>query len=1033
MDEYLSVKCPLNSIVLNKPNVKLKYALDCYTTDLKKNIKNTSIEMYMQHVITEKYYKSNDINVIEIIQRISNIKNRLTIDILMSIRQWLLMKYNFNNYEKISKIQKLDISTDKKDILIKTLTSSSDTLNKIYPLTHKKMQIIDGNVISIVARILFNDNSKHSVSPSYQNFYDEFKNFFDEYYSKLNFDAIDGKNMSRIVSNLEDTIVSNIDNNIKMNYEKYVRKYVKASFKEVNQQVLDKATHKTTCLNNIKKVNNNIYNDLINLKIDNNKIIFRSDSNYHKWIIDNISKISPVKLNILDYLQTNPQEFIPYMIYMNTVIKSSGDKQLQFFPLQNDGKLKYTMFDTITLIDLLPFKNKNILASNIQKYKSIIWNIYFNTENDIFKRRKYFFDYCISTNTFYTSIRLISHKKYSENLIKYKNQKAKKEQIAKLCIGKSEKEAIEIRAKYKKQIEKQQLEYKNKLKEIHQQNKNKIKLLFLDIKNYKKDKHSYINKILHPTIKGNKKSLEHLKKQEYSKILNENEYKNLIITTKRALLNKYPYLLEIPDNSNFITDEIKNSLLNKIIKIQNESFNKLHFEEKVRLLLVSNYLETLSKKDNIEINENLKINISKENKKYILDRIGSNYKKYKKIYILDKVKEYNKQNVLSNYNNFVEFVNYTNNKLINHLFNMSLMTNFNCYTYYKLLAKSNLGYANSVLDYNNNECLNYVIDQIKIKKDDPLDPPNYELLEKYSVMIPYFNKLNYYDTKLLKESLNKVYIDPGKNCLLTMLGDNGKFLRYTNKQRLKETKRKEYQRKIELIKKKLDITKYEAELSKYESRSCCPYTFEQYILKKKEINRIVLPLYMNPKLYKLEWYAYMNRNRSMTKLVRRIKKTFGKDCILIIGDWSCNTQLKNCISTPMMSLKRKLKEHFKIYHIDEYNTSKLYNKTDEVCDNLHLTVKLSKKIYKKQIKREKERSERTKTEFKMPLRYIKRKIHTVLTFKMLKDIEGDLPKVYTNPNPKLGCINRDINAVLNMKKIVENWIISGKRLINYSR
>ena len=53
--------------------------------------------------------------------------------------------------------------------------------------------------------------------------------------------------------------------------------------------------------------------------------------------------------------------------------------------------------------------------------------------------------------------------------------------------------------------------------------------------------------------------------------------------------------------------------------------------------------------------------------------------------------------------------------------------------------------------------------------------------------------------------------------------------------------------------------------------------------------------------------------------------------------------MKNFISTPNIALKRKLKERFNVYNIDEYRTSCLNYKTEEPCNNLYLPDKKNKK------------------------------------------------------------------------------------------
>ena len=85
-----------------------------------------------------------------------------------------------------------------------------------------------------------------------------------------------------------------------------------------------------------------------------------------------------------------------------------------------------------------------------------------------------------------------------------------------------------------------------------------------------------------------------------------------------------------------------------------------------------------------------------------------------------------------------------------------------------------------------------------------------------------------------------------------------------------------------------------------------------------------------------------------------------------------------------------------MYNIDEFRTSKLYNKTEEPCENLYI-------MDKNKIK------EKRKV----------RKIHAVITFKM--------------ENSQIGCINRDENAVRNMIKIVNHQIKHKSRPLKYRR
>ncbi len=101
--------------------------------------------------------------------------------------------------------------------------------------------------------------------------------------------------------------------------------------------------------------------------------------------------------------------------------------------------------------------------------------------------------------------------------------------------------------------------------------------------------------------------------------------------------------------------------------------------------------------------------------------------------------------------------------------------------------------------------------------------------------------------------------------------------------------------------------------------------------------------------------------------------------------------MRNFISTPNIGLKRKLHERFTIYNLDEFRTSCLDYQTETMCNNLYFTDKDGEY----------------------------QKLHSVLTFQMA--------------NGRLGCRNRDLNSVKNMKKIVDHWFETGNRLLKYSR
>jgi len=236
-----------------------------------------------------------------------------------------------------------------------------------------------------------------------------------------------------------------------------------------------------------------------------------------------------------------------------------------------------------------------------------------------------------------------------------------------------------------------------------------------------------------------------------------------------------------------------------------------------------------------------------------------------------------------------------------------------------------------------------------------------------------------------------LFIDPGKRSLLTMMDDDGNYFSYTNKQRIKETKRIKYSSLLKNYKDKQHITEIENTLSLFNSKTCDIKNFKEYIKEKLKVNDAIAKLYQNEKFRKYKWYSYINTKRTEDNMLNKIENKYGKDIKIIIGDWSIGKQMRNFISTPNLSIKRKLNTRFEVYNIDEFRTSCLNYKTEELCNNLYLPDK----------------------------RNIERKMHSILTFKM--------------ENKRKGCINRDKNGCKNIQKVFNHYIETGERPEKYKR
>ena len=274
------------------------------------------------------------------------------------------------------------------------------------------------------------------------------------------------------------------------------------------------------------------------------------------------------------------------------------------------------------------------------------------------------------------------------------------------------------------------------------------------------------------------------------------------------------------------------------------------------------------------------------------------------------------------------------------------------------------------------------IETVKVNLSKVIDKKD---VKKTKSEFPYIDDVN------KNELIGKhIFIDPGKRALLTMVDDNGKYCKYTNRQYMEETKRLKYSKKLEDIKTNLEINKDEATLNKFNSKTIKLEKFKEYIKNKLQVNTLVINKYFDTKFRKYKWYSYINKKRAEDNLLNKIEKTYSKNHIIIIGDWSIGKQMSNYISTPNIRLKRKLKERFKVFNIDEFRTSCINYKTEELCDNLYLWFNNKN-----------------------------RKLHSILTYKM--------------ENNRQGCINRDRNGCNNMKKLFNCYLSSVEIPKAYSR
>jgi len=198
-----------------------------------------------------------------------------------------------------------------------------------------------------------------------------------------------------------------------------------------------------------------------------------------------------------------------------------------------------------------------------------------------------------------------------------------------------------------------------------------------------------------------------------------------------------------------------------------------------------------------------------------------------------------------------------------------------------------------------------------------------------------------------------VSLDPGKIRPITMIDENNKFFKYTTCRRRFETYTKRSNYIILQEKKKNGIIEKETKLSNYNSRTLNQDKYSNYITNKTILNNELKEFYQKPLFRKLAFRRFIRTKQSEVKLLNEIENTYltkeeikqGKKIVILHGDYSRTSQMKGCISTPNIGMKKLLLSRFDIIEVNEFNTSKLYNKTLKEMEN----VNVKRKKYKKSL------------------------------------------------------------------------------------
>lgn len=980
--------------------------------------------------------------------------------------------YNLNNNNQIKFIKPIDKAsithiTDALSRDIQTNITNNIILNyskyiKEYITINLKLEFknIDTKIIYIIYNDIINNTC---VAIDYKLWIDKHKKLI-----------IPNLNSNIHIINFDDGIKNNtllfttfLIKHVKNNQN--IKKYIMLKNDDINKTIKYITNH----LIDDKFTIDNKYNNLIN-DIKNDVVTGFNTSNpidLEKELEKNPYKFIPYMLFMSKNLELNKSNKKYQIIPLRTNLTP------KFIPIGIDSFVD--ILDSKYLLN-----NIKNYYHNDNKNGLILFDTYFKFDSKYIKntiKKGYEFSGLIYTNGHEINYIFNSKTQQNNKIEFHKKGKEKIKQIKEKTknLNEIDKQKYIDELNIKKEQEKKEklklFSEKNKLKKRNEkENLDKIlKNIETELNNLKKNYDDDLNKIEYEHNKNLK--LKFGDDDVLNKIIINNELEKLN-NDKIYLKHVYDrnYLSLVDDYNNNI--DVKYNEIKKKEEINNNLIKKIKIDttilKKEIKKLKKEYFNDINKKYKKEVsNINLKINNNKKNKKTLnrfikklkqktellnyetqhdLQLTENHVKKIIKLLSVLLLKIVN-LNILSSLDVYLK--NYYNSKLTNINLKINSLNDYFIKNKFEIKSIINMCLKHISIDVSNNnisslesnisnKISNITIlirnminktDSISYKKDDAYKIKYNKIIKELNINTLSLNKLMNEKRKIEKEminifkiksneipkidmmskktlsildKMNWVVIDPGINSLLTIMSKNGDKMTYSKCNYLNTTKRKETLKKIEKIKKE-KINKIENKLTKETQRqktSSNYKIFNDYFQIKMKIHNEIVKLYNDPKLNKLKWHSFINEKRSEKMLVNKIKSKFGNDVVLIMGDWSMNKKGIKSISTPNKKYETLLNKNFTMIKINEFRTSIIENKSEIKCENLKIKIN-----YEKMNIKSVNTLERIKINNINKYDIItNQKIHKILTCK--------------TSEKSMKYINRDINAVKNMVKIVSSYI-----------
>ena len=830
----------------------------------------------------------------------------------------------------------------------------------------------------------------------------------------------------------------------------FISKYVKENIileSKMNNEKIETTTK------NYKTITNHILNG--------NKHENKSIDN---WINENsnviLKEFNDKKcINFYNELDKNPYIFIKHMLCIDKRLEgSSSRKKYQVIPIRTNFTPKFIPINVHSFVDMLDSK---YLLKNIKNYYHnqtdrgiILFETYFNFSSKYIKnsiKKGYIFSGLIQTNG-YEIIYHFHSKEYARKKANFHECGNNERKLLKEINNsdKTESEKADLLNKHKKA--------KKAVKEASKKVENEIKA---QKKKADKEKLDKIDEETHDEAEKMKtefdKSVDELTKkheEDIMKIKNESQ-KNSIDELKKNCDEDYKsdlaYLLHCynrnlqtlkTDHNNNINEKFKN-IEDKILANDKDISN---VREEIKNL--KQLKKSLNVSGNITSKDIPQTNIPKKIDKNVLNQILRIMNKITKsidsmkhepedinltkkhmlqtkatiIKYFIKIKNIDKLNELKNFRDyFAKYVIDTDEimplisptKLSNIMMKLVVdVQKLKSNVKPKIKKINNEPYRTTrLIDVLYNEemkVLNNTLNDLFIEKKQ-LEG---EMFNLFKTNGGEFMKVDNMSKKYFEilDKLNWAVIDPGMNSIFTMMSKDRKTrYNYTKGLHINRTSRKRYLLRVEKYK-KAGITKIEDEMSENTTvrwKTSTKYeNFIKYYNNKMKNYDNLTNLYDNEKLNKLKWNQFVNDKRSEDLLVNDIKRKFGSNVVLILGDWSmCKGHIKGHAPTPNKKYTDVLERNFITLRINEFRTSIIHNKHELVCKN-----------YVKSYDPQKENIKYVKT-MEILRNKNEKKYNKLIKGKSIHKI------LVCKTNEKTSeYVNRDENSTKNMIKIVESYI-----------